>query len=139
MNSKNLWLTLIVGLLGCLLVIGAVAQQTPQSPSQPAASPSQQSPSSPSQTPGQQPSQTPGQTPDQSAQPGANSQTPSGGQDQGQTFAGTIVKQGDKYVLQDASGKSYEVEPQTDMKKYEGKQVRIMGTLDPDGKTIHVK
>src|SRR5712691_9970064 len=126
MNLRNLWLTLI---LGGLLVVGAAlnAQQSPQSPSQPAAQP-----------PAQQ-QQQPGQTPDQSQQPAPNAQNQTPSPDQSQTFAGTIVKSGDKYVLQDASGKTYEVEPQTDMKKYEGKQVRIMGTLDADGKTIHVK
>ena len=60
-------------------------------------------------------------------------------QTQAQTFAGTIVKSGDKFVLQDASGKTYDVDRQEELKKYEGKQVRIKGTLDPDGKTIHVK
>ena len=43
------------------------------------------------------------------------------------------------FTLQDASGKTYEVDRQEELKKYEGKQVRIKGTLDPDGKTIHVK
>jgi uncharacterized protein YdeI (BOF family) len=56
-----------------------------------------------------------------------------------QTFAGTIVKSGDKYVLQDASGTSYDIDRQDLVKPHEGKKVRINGTLDPDGKTIHVK
>jgi len=49
------------------------------------------------------------------------------------------VKTGDKFVLQDASGTSYDVDRQDLLKKYEGKQVRVNGTLDADGKTIHVK
>ena len=57
----------------------------------------------------------------------------------GQTFSGTIAKTGDKYVLQDTSGKTYDVDHQEALKQYEGKKVRIKGTLDPDGKTIHIK
>lgn len=56
-----------------------------------------------------------------------------------QTFAGTIMKSGDKYVLQDASGTNYDIDRQDLVKSHEGKKVRINGTLDPDGKTIHVK
>ncbi|HMH05856.1 MAG TPA: DUF5818 domain-containing protein [Terriglobales bacterium] len=76
--------------------------------------------------------------PNQSGQPAPDSQAQSQ-QPQGQTFAGTIVKAGDKYVLQDASGTSYDIDRQDLAKKYEGQKVRINGTLDPDGKTIHVK
>jgi hypothetical protein len=115
-------------------------------------SPSSNAPAAQSQNPS---SQSPSQ--DQSAQPG-QSQSPSGqaqpsqppagqpgadaqGQssDNSQSFSGTVAKSGDKYVLQDASGKTYDVDRQEELKKYEGKQVRIKGTLDPDGKTIHVK
>jgi uncharacterized protein YdeI (BOF family) len=78
----------------------------------------------------QRPNQTEKQTPDSQAQPQ---------QDQVQTFAGTIAKAGDKYVLQEASGNTYDVDRQDLAKKHEGQKVRINGTLDPDGKTIHVK
>jgi uncharacterized protein YdeI (BOF family) len=60
-------------------------------------------------------------------------------QTQAQTFAGTIVKSGDKFVLQDTSGTNYDIDRQDLVKSHEGKKVRINGTLDPDGKTIHVK
>jgi len=60
-------------------------------------------------------------------------------QAQTQTFAGTITKAGEKYVLQDASGTTYDIDRQDLVKAHEGKKVRINGTLDPDGKTIHVK
>jgi uncharacterized protein YdeI (BOF family) len=56
-----------------------------------------------------------------------------------QTFSGTITKAGDKYVLQDASGTSYDIDRQDLVKSHEGKKVHINGTLDSDGKTIHVK
>ena len=101
------------------------AQQTTPAPDQPSATPGQQTP--PSQ---QQPSQQ--QPPDQAA-PGAQAQS------QEQTFTGTIAKVGDKYVLQEASGKAYDLDQQGLAQKYEGKQVRVKGVLDPDGKTIHVR
>jgi len=71
----------------------------------------------------------------QPAAPDSQSQS----QTQTQTFSGTITKAGDKYVLQDASGTSYDIDRQDLVKSHEGKKVRINGTLDPDGKTIHVK
>ncbi len=58
---------------------------------------------------------------------------------QDQTFVGTIVKSGDKFVLQDTAGKSWDIDHQELVKKFEGKQVRVTGTLDADGKTIHMK
>jgi uncharacterized protein YdeI (BOF family) len=72
----------------------------------------------------------------QQTAPDAQSQSQ---QTQAQTFAGTIVKSGDKFVLQDTSGTNYDVDRQDLVKSHEGKKVRINGTLDPDGKTIHVK
>jgi uncharacterized protein YdeI (BOF family) len=81
----------------------------------------------------QQPPSPPSQ---QQAAPDAQSQSQ---QAQVQTFAGTIIKPGDKYVLQDASGTNYDIDRQDLVKSHEGKKVRINGTLDPDGKTIHVK
>jgi uncharacterized protein YdeI (BOF family) len=85
--------------------------------------------------------QTDPQSPNPPSQPPAQRQAPSESQDQSQTqtFAGTIAKAGDKYVLQDASGTSYDIDRQDLVKSHEGKKVRISGTLDPDGKTIHVK
>jgi hypothetical protein len=123
MNKRFLFtlaLVLSLGLSGYLLS----AQQSDQSPSQ-------SQPSDPSAQQPQQPSQQQ-QAPDSQAQ----SQSPSSS---GQVFTGTVVKAGDKYVLQSSNGTSYDVDDQAALKKYEGKQVRINGTLDPDGKTIHVK
>ena len=44
-------------------------------------------------------------------------------QTQVQTFAGTIVKSGDKYVLQDTSGTNYDIDRQDLVKSHEGKKV----------------
>ena len=110
-------------------------QGTPQAPDQ--AAPSQQAPDQQTptqQTPSDPNAQQPSQPPAQST-PDAQSQTSPGGQ----VFAGTIVKTGDKYVLQTSAGAAFDVDRQDLLAKYEGKQVRINGTLDADGKTIHVK
>ena len=125
MNKPTRYLLTLGALAFALSAIPLFAQdQDPHSPSQ-----SQQSPSQ------AQPGQSqPGQPP--AGQSGSDQASSS---DSSQTFSGTVAKSGDKYVLQDASGKTYDVDRQEELKKYEGKQVRIKGTLDPDGKTIHVK
>ncbi|HEX3352363.1 MAG: DUF5818 domain-containing protein [Terriglobales bacterium] len=118
---RTTWPTLTLALLLGVSVSGIQlnAQQSPP--------PDQQQPSGQQAQP---PSQR--QAPDQAA-PDSQSQT------QGHIFSGTIVKSGEKWMLQDASGTAYDIDRQDLAKKYEGKQVRINGTLDPDGKTIHVK
>lgn len=47
-----------------------------------------------------------------------------------------MVKQGDKYVLKDDAGKTYDIDHQSDVAKFEGKRVRVQGTLDPSGKIM---
>ena len=59
--------------------------------------------------------------------------------DNGRMFIGTVVKSGVTFVLRHASGKIYAVDHPEELKPYEGQQVRVKGTLDPDGKTIHMK
>ena len=132
-RTHPLWPLAMLALFASLVFTGI--QLKAQEPSQ---QPGQQSPSQPSaQQPEQQPpSQQPGSEQQPSTAPD-NSQAQS--QDSVQTFMVTVVKVGDKYVLQDASGKSYELDNQDLVKSYEGKQVRVKGTLDPDGKTIHIK
>ncbi len=122
----------------------AQPSQTPQA--QPAAPPSQEAQPS-SQTPESQaqPSQTqqapPSQSPDASA-PANNpdSQATSGQASGVQSFTGTIVKSGDKYKFQDAdTGNTYDIDHQDQVQKFEGKKVRVHGTLDASTKTIHVQ
>jgi hypothetical protein len=78
------------------------------------------------------PSQQPEQLPVQSASPTPQPPSPAA-----QTFTGTIVKDGDKYILK-ASGNVYELDDQERAKQYEGKQVKIAGTLGATGNTLHV-
>ena len=80
------------------------------------------------------------QPPDQNSQPAPDPQAQSQASSDTQTFSGTIVKSGSKYMLQDsASGNSYDIDRQDLAKPHEGQKVRISGTLDPNGKLIHIK
>ncbi len=106
------------------------AQQTPNQPPEPSAPSAQQPQQPPSQAPDQASPSSPGQTSSE-----AQSQTQ---ESNGQVFSGTVVKSGDKYVLQMADGTAYDLDHQDLVKKFEGKQVRVKGTLDHDGKTIHI-
>jgi uncharacterized protein YdeI (BOF family) len=120
--------------------------QPTQTPSTPTDQPSQTQPpaqaqppadqTAPTSDPQSQPQAQPGQTPDTSGQTSDSKATSQGAT---QTFTGMINKQGEQYVLQDASGTVYNIDNQAAAKKYEGKKVNIHGTLDPDGKTIHVQ
>lgn len=55
-----------------------------------------------------------------------------------QTLTGTIVKNGSNYVLKVATGTVYRLDDQDRAKKYEGKQVKIAGTLDAKGNSFHI-
>jgi hypothetical protein len=123
-----------------VLISGMAFLSAPLYAQQTAPSSEQQSPAQrPAQEPGQQTQQQPGQTPDQSGQQAPDSQAQSE-QSGSQVFTGVIVKSGDKYMLQDsASGASYDIEPQDQVKQFEGKKVRVHGTLDAGGKMIHIQ
>jgi hypothetical protein len=104
---------------------------------------SQQAPTSQSgsQTPDttapSQTQQTPDATrPESGAKTGSAAGANASGTGDTQTFSGTVVKQGDKYVLKDDAGKTYDIDHQTDVAKFEGKRVRVQGTLDPSGKIM---
>ena len=104
---------------------------------QPSSSPDAQAPPSQSQTPDKTPPSS-SRTPESGAQqPASGSEADSGAGTQ--TFLGTVVKQGDKYVLKDDSGHTYDIDHQDEVKKFEGKRVRVQGTLDSSGNKIMVK
>ena len=136
-------------------------QAAPQTQPTPDTPPTQQTPQTqPTPTPDTPPAtqQTPtAQSPDQTQPPASNNQTPSTGTpsnnapsagasqngaaaaSESQSFSGTIEKSGDKYVLKDDSGKTYDIDHQTDVAKFEGKRVRVKGMLDSTGTKILVK
>jgi len=105
---------------------------------QPAAPPSAQSPNAPA---GGTPEQA---APPSSAAPSTAPASPSTGTaaqpNSVQAFSGTIVREGDRYMLHDeATGQTYDLDHQTEVQKYAGKRVRVHGTLDPATKTIHLQ
>jgi hypothetical protein len=62
------------------------------------------------------------------------------GKDTAQTFSGTVVKQGDVYVLNDAADKTnYQLDDGKKADKFVGKAVKVTGTLDAQNLTIHVQ
>lgn len=118
----------------------APAGQTPSTQTPPSQTPQNQAPdqTAPGQMP--PPSQSPNQStaPNSAAAPSAQAGAAQAGG--AQAFSGTIVKQGDKYMLQDeASGQTYDIDHQDEVQKYAGKRVRVHGTLDPNGKMIHLQ
>ncbi len=127
---------------GSSLLAQEPAPQTQQPMPESQQSPQQQPPAA--QAPDSSAQQTPQQPSDQ-APSGQAGQQRSDSQAQsdsasGQTFTGTIVKQGDKYMLQDAaSGTTYDIDHQDEVKKFEGKKVKVRGTLDSTGKKILVQ
>lgn len=55
-----------------------------------------------------------------------------------QEFAGTIMQHEGKYVLQEEQGKIYQLDDQEKAKGFEGKKVKVTGTLDEKTMMIHV-
>ncbi len=55
------------------------------------------------------------------------------------TFSGTIVKDGDKFLLSDKASKlSYVLDDAEKASRFEGKKVKVTGTVDVASNTIHV-
>lgn len=100
----------IVALLGLSgLGMNLAAQQTPSTPSQAGSTPQQQ--------------QTDATNPQQSAR----------------SFEGKIAKSGDQLVLQENSTQTaYKLDDQDKAKQFEGKDVKVMATVDPSTNTLHV-
>lgn len=55
-----------------------------------------------------------------------------------QTFTGKIVRESGAYVLRVSSNTTYQLDQQSSVKEFEDKDVKIIGTLDPGGNTIHI-
>jgi hemolysin activation/secretion protein len=131
-----------IGILAGLVALGSAlnAQDTPSTPSSP---PDQQSQPQTTQPPAaQQPSPN---TPD-AQQPAPPQNSPEQNDAAGtskdtdvQEFSGTVTKVGDKYVLRDDAGHTYDIDHQAEVSKFDGKRVRVKGTLDETGKKILVK
>ena len=68
----------------------------------------------------------------QSAEPDSERRT--------KTFSGTIVKDGDRFILSDRASKLfYGLDDAEKASKFEGKKVKVIGTVDVASNTIHVE
>ena len=76
------------------------------------------------------------------AAPQEQSSPPSGTEYQPQAakaFTGKIMKDGGKLVLKDMAGTTYQLDDQQKAKKFAGKEVKVIGSLDASSNTIHVE
>jgi len=55
-----------------------------------------------------------------------------------QTVEGRIVKKRSQYVLQVSNDTVYQLDDQQRASQYDGKPVKLLGTLDQDRRMIHV-
>jgi hypothetical protein len=61
-------------------------------------------------------------------------------QAEAKTFSGTVVKNGDRFILSDAGTKiSYVLDDAQKVSQFEGKKVKVRGTVDTADNTIHVE
>jgi hypothetical protein len=78
--------------------------------------------------------------PDSKPEPKGQQQTePDAQQSTAQSVSGTIVKVGGKYVLETPDNMAYQLDDQEKASQYEGKHVKITGTLDRSTGILHVK
>lgn len=108
--------------------------------------PAQAAPGSPASNPSStlpdstQPSASPSSTMPQQDQssPAAGSGSMSTAQaDSANSFTGTVVKAGSKYVLKTGSN-TYQLDDQSKASQFEGKEVKVNGSLDKTTSVIHV-
>jgi cytoskeletal protein RodZ len=127
MKKQVLYLSYLGALALLLSAAISLNAQTPQTPQT-------QQPEPQSQQPAQQ------APPDQSAQENPDTQAQPSQKTGVQTFTGSIVKSGTKFMFQDAaSGNTYDIDHQDEVQKFDGKKVTVHGTLDATSNTIHIK
>ena len=88
----------------------------------------------PDPTPETQPAQNPTPAQPTQSRPAAQPQQPA----TPQSFTGIIDHQGENYLLKISETISYKLDNQPEVQQYEGKRVRITGTLDSSINLIHV-
>jgi uncharacterized protein YdeI (BOF family) len=113
-------MNLILGLSSCALMLASVAPAQGFAMNSATPMPVIQEPQAP-------PAQT---APDQTM--------PNQDQTKANSFTGTIVKDGENYVLRDSSGGIYKLDDSSRAQAFEGKTVKVTGKLDADSKLIHV-
>ena len=55
-----------------------------------------------------------------------------------QTFKGTIVKDGSRYVLKGSSNSAYQLDDQEKAKQYEDKDVKLVGSVDKNNHSVRI-
>ncbi len=60
-------------------------------------------------------------------------------QDAARSFNGTILKDGERFVLKTTDNVNLQLDDQERAKKYEGTEVKVTGSLDSATHTIHVQ
>jgi hypothetical protein len=63
---------------------------------------------------------------------------PAAQETEAQTFTGQIMNHDGKFALQGEDGKSYQLDDQDKAKEFDGKNVKVTGSLDEESMTIHV-
>jgi len=127
-------LVTLLGTMALAMALSAVSFAQQDQSAQPSAqTPSAQQPSSDVQN-GQ-----PTSTDQQGAQPSSPSPDSSSSMQntQGNSFTGTVVKAGGKYVLK-TSDMNYQLDDQEKAKQFVGQQVKVNGTLDSNTSMIHI-
>ena len=118
MNSTKM--QMLLGLSSCALLLASVQAWGATAPSSASPMPVIQEPQTP-----------PSQTPPDQAMPNQDSSKTA-------TFTGTVVKDGEQYVLRDSSGGVYKLDDTSRAQAFEGKTVKVTGRLDANSKMIHV-
>jgi hypothetical protein len=73
-------------------------------------------------------------------QPNPTQDQPQQNQAQSTTFTGTVVKDGELYVLKASTGDIFKLDDSSKAQPFEGKSVKVTGKLvDTDAKLIHVE
>jgi hypothetical protein len=90
----------------------------------------------PEPTPETKPAQNPTPAQPSQSQPSSQSKEPTS---TAQTFVGTIDKQADSFLLKVSETISYKLDNSQEVQQYEGKRVRVTGTLDSAVNLIHVE
>ncbi len=63
---------------------------------------------------------------------------PSAQENESKTFMGKIASHDGKYTLQTEDGDEYQLDNQDKAKEFDGKSVKVTGSLDEESMTIHV-
>jgi len=73
------------------------------------------------------------------ARAGATPAQAQSNQAQSTTFKGTIMRNGEQFVLRETSGQIYRLDDPQHAQPFEGKAVKVTGRLDTEAKLIHVQ